>query len=570
MSGGKGGFTLRMWLDDEATPKLDALNRRIHALYAPAEKFNKSMEKFGQVTGIARVSEGVKGLGDTALEAARSMERMVTPLGLLSSAGSIAGVVALTKHWADAGNEIGKVSYRLNTPVENLSALGIAASTHGSSVAAMSSSVETLNQKLRAIAFHTGGADTNYFKQMGIDAGTPGHINDVTNALRQLADFVKSKALDPGAQAHALERAGVDPDLLPLLKDGAEGLDKALAEARQTRGVMTKEMTAEATALANAWGRIGANIGGVINRLQEKYSPLVRELLNDASSWMEGHPDQAQTAAEVGIAGAAVAGYAGVAKLARMVGIGAALPGVSTLFRSFAPLLFLGGAGGEDPEFSEKKNKEFLRDRAARGAGPRVGAPIDYRPSFIVGQMNIGDDKYAAYTRGVAQIEHAGYKQMGGSSGRFAGRYQLGSDEIEETAAMLGVPRPSLTQFRSDPAMQERFMEAYTAGHDRQLMEESAAYRDMSPDERLKVLGYAHNQGVRGAERWLKTGMAGHDAFGTSGVAYSDSVDRELKGTVHVTVHVNDGRAGPRVDAHAAATGIATTAPPTVGRSMLQ
>jgi hypothetical protein len=117
---------------------------------------------------------------------------------------------------------------------------------------------------------------------------------------------------------------------------------------------------------------------------------------------------------------------------------------------------------------------------------------------------------------------------MGGSSNRFAGRYQMGAQEIAETARRLFVPVPTREQFLANPAMQERFFEAYTAGHDDQLTRESARYRAMSPTERLAVLGYAHNQGVGGAEVWMETGQVARDAFRTPGTAYSDAVAESL------------------------------------------
>jgi hypothetical protein len=131
--------------------------------------------------------------------------------------------------------------------------------------------------------------------------------------------------------------------------------------------------------------------------------------------------------------------------------------------------------------------------------------------------------------RTIAGIEHAQYGQMGGAGGQYAGRYQFGANEIAETAKGLGEPVPTRGEFLRDRAMQERFMSAYTLGHHRWLMENSEKYRGLSGREQLAVLGYAHNQGAEGAAKWLETGQAGRDAFGTSGAAYSEAIGRALK-----------------------------------------
>jgi hypothetical protein len=129
----------------------------------------------------------------------------------------------------------------------------------------------------------------------------------------------------------------------------------------------------------------------------------------------------------------------------------------------------------------------------------------------------------------IAGIESRGvYNITGGSSGRFSGKYQFGADEIAETARALGEPVPTRGQFLHNRAMQERYMERYTQDHDRWLMEHSAKYRGLSGPQKLAVLGYAHQQGVAGAARWLETGEAGRDAFGTPGTVYSGAIARAL------------------------------------------
>ena len=133
-----------------------------------------------------------------------------------------------------------------------------------------------------------------------------------------------------------------------------------------------------------------------------------------------------------------------------------------------------------------------------------------------------------AFTSGVAQIEGGAYGKMGGASGRFAGRYQMGGEEIKETAARLGEPTPTRQQFLSDPKMQERFMEAYSAEHYRELMR-APKFQALSQTEKLEMMGYAHNQGVGGALKYLRSGQIGRDAFGTPGTAYFEPIRKRLE-----------------------------------------
>lgn len=168
--------------------------------------------------------------------------------------------------------------------------------------------------------------------------------------------------------------------------------------------------------------------------------------------------------------------------------------------------------------------------RRARGvvANDNAQPGVAYTPGAIKKTMGISDEQYSAMTGGIAQIEHARYDQMGGSSGRFAGRYQMGAAEIADTARQLGEKAPTQDQFLHDPAMQERFMEAYTAQHHKYLMKNSEKYRNMSPEEQMKILGYAHNQGAGGAAKYLASGETGRDAFGTDAQVYGKAIGSRL------------------------------------------
>jgi hypothetical protein len=54
-------------------------------------------------------------------------------------------------------------------------------------------------------------------------------------------------------------------------------------------------------------------------------------------------------------------------------------------------------------------------------------------------------------------------------------------------------------------------------------------YKDSTPQRKLQILGYAHNQGMGGAENWMKTGVVGADGFGTKGTKYTDSIAAEFR-----------------------------------------
>ena len=193
----------------------------------------------------------------------------------------------------------------------------------------------------------------------------------------------------------------------------------------------------------------------------------------------------------------------------------------------------IGGPGGVTPSAGTA--------RLPNGPGPSSRMPIGvhgsapsaplapYQAGSLLKNLGVNQSEYDAYRKSVAGIESKGnYGIMGGSSGKYAGAYQMGPTEIKETAAKLGVPAPTQAEFLGNPAMQEKFFEAYTSGHNDYLMAHNQKYANATPEQKLEYLSYAHNQGAGGADKWLNTGIVGHDAFNTPGTAYPAAVQREL------------------------------------------
>jgi len=143
----------------------------------------------------------------------------------------------------------------------------------------------------------------------------------------------------------------------------------------------------------------------------------------------------------------------------------------------------------------------------AGGGGNRGGAPlVPYTPAAdILSGTGLTADQYQTFRGHVAERESGSYAQPPNKGG-YMGRYQMGQNEIRETAARLGVPVPNQQQFLADPQLQEKFFENYTLDHHNSLMAQSEAYRNASSAERAGILMGAHLGGVAGVTRYLTSG----------------------------------------------------------------
>ena len=152
----------------------------------------------------------------------------------------------------------------------------------------------------------------------------------------------------------------------------------------------------------------------------------------------------------------------------------------------------------------------------------------------IVASMGFSQEDFDVFRNVIASIESGGkYDIAGGSGGHYDGRYQLGAAAKTDGARYAGVENPGHTPeareaFRKNPQLQEVLFAGFTKANHTYLMG-NTEYKNANPRRKLQILGYAHNQGMGGAEKWMTTGVVGSDGFGTKGTKYTDSIATAFK-----------------------------------------
>ena len=146
---------------------------------------------------------------------------------------------------------------------------------------------------------------------------------------------------------------------------------------------------------------------------------------------------------------------------------------------------------------------------------------------FTPYNMNIYEDE-------IGNIESKNrYNIKGGDGDAYDGRYQMGEAAKKDAGRALGITiahdTKSRKAFRNNPKLQDRAFKAYTELNHKELTRKSKKYRNMSPEEKLGILGYAHNQGATAAVEYLFTGQVGKDAFNTKGTKYTDAIRKAFK-----------------------------------------
>ena len=140
-----------------------------------------------------------------------------------------------------------------------------------------------------------------------------------------------------------------------------------------------------------------------------------------------------------------------------------------------------------------------------------------------VAKKESGSHGYSTYAYDIpSENIKKGDPLKGGANKHYLGKYQMGKDALSDVG--INYNATSIKKYLNSPAQQEKAFKEYTKNNHKKLTQESQAYRDMTPKEKLAVLGYAHNQGATAAVEFLFTGVSGKDANGTLGKEYIDLV----------------------------------------------
>ena len=264
------------------------------------------------VRGLKAASGKLKAWGST-----------VTGMGMKLMAGGAAIVgpmLAATKTFMSAGDALDKMSGRVGASVEFLSALGHAAQIGGTEIAAMEVGIRRMQRTAYDASQGTKSAK-DAFDQLGVSIyGADGQLKGTEQLFMDTAAAISR--LDNNTQKAAIAtivfgRAGTS--LLPMLKDGKDGLLGFMEEAKKLGYILTEEDTKAAAELTDAWTRLtsgakmaAVQLGSALAPALQKAADSMRQWIRPVIDWVKENRELVVTVAKIG-GTLAVAGAAAVA-----------------------------------------------------------------------------------------------------------------------------------------------------------------------------------------------------------------------------------------------------------------
>ncbi|MCA9287154.1 MAG: hypothetical protein KDA05_01130 [Phycisphaerales bacterium] len=256
----------------------------------------------------------------------RSIGTRLAGIGVAAAAG----LLGTAKVFSEMGDVLDKMSIRTGVSVEALSELGYAAELSGADLEALEAGVRIMQRTLGEAAQGTSTA-VEALDRLGLSAAQLAGLSP-EQQFKVLADRI-SKVSDPTLRAAiAMEVFGkAGTKLLPLMADGAAGIEAMQEEARRLGLTVSTETARDAAQLNDALGTLWKvlkqgvfTIGGALAPLLKDIAERITRIIVSATAWIKANRETVVWALKVAAA-VAVAGVAIIALGYTISGIGATL-----------------------------------------------------------------------------------------------------------------------------------------------------------------------------------------------------------------------------------------------------
>jgi hypothetical protein len=284
----KGSYSIGVTVVDDASKKIDAINKRIAAAQAPVLRVQKSLSKFADLTGLSKVRDSFTWIAKSSFDAFRSIGRMLGPYGTLISAASLAGIAKLGTDFASFAQKLNNASIRVGTTTQNMQKLQGSMALAGVSAEASASGIKALNDNLTDAV---GGRAPEFVSLMGSMRiawhEADGSARKYSDVLPQIADYIsnlKNPALQARVAIGALGAAG--EEMLPWLRKGSAGIAEWNKMAAAW-GTLTDKQIADGNKLQETLVDMKGALGGLANTIGAEIAPVLEPLVHDMVVWIE-------------------------------------------------------------------------------------------------------------------------------------------------------------------------------------------------------------------------------------------------------------------------------------------
>lgn len=207
----------------------------------------------------------------------------------IAGAALVGGIYHFTQGLIELGSELDDQSNRLGISSDELQAWRFAAGQAGATAEEMGAAVKILTKNLAEAA--DGGAGAAEFQKLGIKVkDSQGKVKDATSVIGELAEAVKKADTNTEKAGIALKFFGKGGlALLPMLRDGKEGVEALFKRFEELGGGLSKEFVKAADDAGDAQAELGIAMTSLKSKIGVQVLPIVTNLvhkLTDVAIWV--------------------------------------------------------------------------------------------------------------------------------------------------------------------------------------------------------------------------------------------------------------------------------------------
>lgn len=293
MAAQQGSFKINVSvINDEAVKKLKDINAQLYKAQAPLRAYQREVKRFNDLSGrtanLKKLQQGFEGLKNHFGKITGLVTSVGKKLLAVIGIGSIAGVVALTRSFANWGNEIRNVSALLGVTIGKAIQLSQMSKLSGSG-----------DQTQQALKYQDAQEEVKYGrnpeaamadKVLGINSGMSLEEAQVT-AARVVREKLKNHKIDQYAARHAAELSGVGSI---ILDHTPEEIERMQAIARKNAQEMAR-FAKPAAKLRDTMAEASARVDVLKTRLAASLEPVITPLIEKFIAWSKDNKKVSET-----------------------------------------------------------------------------------------------------------------------------------------------------------------------------------------------------------------------------------------------------------------------------------
>lgn len=193
---------------------------------------------------------------------------------IVAAGTAVAGaLIASATATAKVGDEIDKNSQKMQVTAEQYQKLSFAAERCGTSITTLATANKTLQK-----------------------SDFSGNMYDAVRSVASISD-----ASERAAKAVELFGSKAGQEMLPLLNQGAAGVDALFAEVESLGGIMSNEAVAAAAAYQDSLTNLQTAFSGFKNRLSAEFLPGITDIMNGFAMMLSGKTDEGTDSVKQGV-----------------------------------------------------------------------------------------------------------------------------------------------------------------------------------------------------------------------------------------------------------------------------